>query len=292
METLAYLDVPEALGQSAPCDLFGSADDRTWLWLLTEGRKACPWLRAYLPGVPDEKSQSRCSASIGDAALELGLKTYVLFRDLYRGHRGKLSRATTVLDFGCGWGRLIRFFLHDIAPTNLYGIDRDSSAIMACRETNQWCHFDETNVFPPTSFTTASFDLIYCYSVFSHLPEQLHDAWLGEFQRILKPGGILLATTLPRSFIVVCRELRARAESELQAVWQQEAAHCFEDTAEELARYDRGAFSFDFVRDPLYGYACIPRGYVEAKWGDRFRVLGYIDEPPSGLQTVIAVQRT
>jgi SAM-dependent methyltransferase len=48
---------------------------------------------------------------------------------------------------------------------------------------------------PPTSFDNESFDAIYAFSVFTHMPGDVQKRWLEEFLRILKPGGLLIFST-------------------------------------------------------------------------------------------------
>ena len=43
-----------------------------------------------------------------------------------------------------------------------------------------------------TAFADGSFDLVYAFSVLTHLDVKAQSAWLAEFRRILRPGGILL----------------------------------------------------------------------------------------------------
>ena len=57
-----------------------------------------------------------------------------------------------------------------------------------------------------------SFDVVYACSVFSHLPETLHLLWLAEIRRVLRPGGVLVATTLSESAVRFAAEARARGE--------------------------------------------------------------------------------
>jgi SAM-dependent methyltransferase len=57
--------------------------------------------------------------------------------------------------------------------------------------------------------------LIYALSVFSHLDEPLQRAWLAEFRRLLRPGGLLVLSVLGE-------RLRHRL------------------SAEEQSRFDRG----------------------------------------------------
>src|SRR5687768_701939 len=103
-----------------PCELFGSVDDHTWLWAFTEGYRESSALREYLPGFPPEKQQMLTNGTAGDTAMKDGHRIYQVFRDLYETHRGPLEEAD-VLDFGCGWGRVTRFFLKDVVPHRLWG---------------------------------------------------------------------------------------------------------------------------------------------------------------------------
>jgi SAM-dependent methyltransferase len=47
---------------------------------------------------------------------------------------------------------------------------------------------------PPLPFDRDSFDLVLCFSVFTHLDEAYQNAWLAELHRVTKPGGVVIAT--------------------------------------------------------------------------------------------------
>ncbi|MBK8101425.1 MAG: class I SAM-dependent methyltransferase [Planctomycetes bacterium] len=105
------------------------------------------------------------------------------------------SGCRQVLDFGCGCGRTIRNFHHGrTAATHIHGCDIDAEAVAWCRENLQGFAFEVIPTAPPTAYAADQFDLIYAISVFTHLPEDLQLAWLAELRRILRPGGVLLAT--------------------------------------------------------------------------------------------------
>src|SRR5262249_25584962 len=44
-------------------------------------------------------------------------------------------------------------------------------------------------------FAGADFDLVYAFSVLTHLPVPVQHAWVDELTRILRPGGFLLVST-------------------------------------------------------------------------------------------------
>ncbi len=49
---------------------------------------------------------------------------------------------------------------------------------------------------PPLPFAAAQFDLVLAGSVFTHLDAAHQEQWLTEIRRVLRPGGVLVATTL------------------------------------------------------------------------------------------------
>jgi SAM-dependent methyltransferase len=193
------------------------------------------------------------------------------------------------LDFGCGWGRVIRFFLRDVAPENLLGIDVDEEAIAACRETNPWATFERCDTLPPTTFESESFDLVYAYSVFSHLSEEAHLSWLEEFERILKPAGIMIVTTLARDVI----EQAGGWTTDDEIPWRRAAAAGFGPTKDCLAAYDRGEFCFAPLPDsPHFGLAAISERYAREVWNQQFLILGFGKrDPDPGMQPVIVCRR-
>jgi len=110
------------------------------------------------------------------------------------GSVGLDLRNAKILDFGCGCGRVARHFIEAVPSATLFGIDVDSEAVRWCSR-NLRGNFSAISSAPPTSFRSASFDLIYAVSVFTHLDQPSQDRWLAEIQRLLKPGGIFIAST-------------------------------------------------------------------------------------------------
>ncbi|MGA7614510.1 MAG: class I SAM-dependent methyltransferase [Thermoanaerobaculia bacterium] len=99
-----------------------------------------------------------------------------------------------VLDFGCGSGRSIRH-LRDTRWT-LTGCDIDREAIEWCQLSISGAKFVVSPVEPPLEFEDGSFDLAYAISVFTHFDPEAQRAWAREMSRILRPGGLLLVSTM------------------------------------------------------------------------------------------------
>jgi SAM-dependent methyltransferase len=273
-----------------PNELFGGISDGFWFWLCTEGCRTIPSLKTLLPSMPPDDVQLLFTGGKGDPVLRLGFSAYALFRDLYESHVGPIANSAGIMDFGCGWGRIIRFFLKDVESSRLFGVDPVEDMITLCRSSNRWCTFDQIPTKPPTRFQDSTFDLIYSYSVFSHLSEEMHQMWLLELRRVLKTGGLMIATTRSREFIEHCAKLRKLKDLALRS-----SASAFLNTEKSLSEFDKGTYCFSqSVHDEwsYWGEAAIPKGYVESNWSRLFSVLDYIDDRNRCEQNVIVVRKT
>jgi len=110
-----------------------------------------------------------------------------------------LDRVGSVLDFGCGCGRVTRYW-HDF-DGSVAGSDVNEGAVEWCRRNLPFARFEVNELAPPLAFEAASFDLVYALSVFTHLTAELQLAWRDELRRALRPGGFLLLTTHGRSYL-------------------------------------------------------------------------------------------
>lgn len=273
-------------------ELFGGTTDDFWLWCFTDGYRQDARLREVLPGFAPEARQYQFAGAAGDDTMRDAFSFYHFVKSLVRQHAS--TPLTSVLEFGCGWGRIIRFFLKDVEPDKLWGIDCMPEAVELCTSTNDQCHFELVNPIPPSNVPSGAFDLIYSYSVFSHLSEEVHLAWLREFKRILKPGGLLVATTRPREFILTCAEMRAAQEGR---DWAQGTVLAFPNTEDALARFDRGEFLYEglggggVLDASFFGETCIPMKYVVDRWTKLFEFVGYVDDRQINVQNVIVVRK-
>lgn len=189
---------------------------------------------------------------------------------------------TRLLDFGCGWGRMLRLLrrMPELDKVEMHGCDLIVEALDSIRMTvpRVWLTPCETD--PPCEYRDGMFDLIYAYSVFSHLSQRPHMAWAREFRRILAPGGRVCVTTQPRGFFKLCQDFREGTLS-ITHPWHERLAASFAE-GDCVDRYDAGEFMFAAQGghgDPtVYGQAVVPRQFFERAWGELgFRLVDWND---------------
>jgi SAM-dependent methyltransferase len=290
-----------ARGQaSRPDDIWHDASDELWLWINTEGLRRLPQLRPYVPAVAPSNLQVATHGNSGDTALRQGFEFYQLVRQEAERHNAVRSwDNATVLDYGCGWGRITRFFVRDVAPDRLLGLDCVEPMIKRAISCNPFATFQLIDPLPPTSLEPSSVDVVCAFSVFSHLSEEAHLRWLAEFRRVLRPGGVAILTTRPRGFITEMARLGEMVPGERAPGERADSSgsRAFQDKDTWLARYDEGEYCFSPAggvwadRGNFYGEAVIPGAYVWRTWPQYLSPLEVIDDRPIGDQTVIVARR-
>ena len=213
--------------------------------------------------MPDDRIQVGSVGKSGAEALRDAFMFWRFCREMLIQHGNGLRRASQVMDFGCAWGRIIRFWLRDIEPQNLHGFDVEERFLSLARAHVPGPDYRIGKPRPPLDIADNSLDLIYAFSVFSHLPRDVADAWIAEFARILKPGGIACLTTRPRAHIEA--EWNKGDHADLYA-------NTITDKATALALYDAGEFVFypahggGGLEAATYGEAIIPPAYARSHW--------------------------
>jgi len=127
-----------------------------------------------------------------DWFLESGRLAEQSIRTAAARHGTEIDEVGTMLDFGCGCGRVTRRWqgLHGV-----HGTDMNADAVAWCRRNLPFARFETNGLTPPLGFPAESFDVVYGLSVFTHLATDLQRAWLAELRRVLRHGGLLVLTT-------------------------------------------------------------------------------------------------
>ena len=130
-----------------------------------------------------------------DWFLEGGRRGAKAITDVMAKHDRPVDGLSSILDFGCGCGRVLRHWKSLPRTTVVYGTDYNERLVNWSRKNLRFARFNVNQLTPPLAYADDTFDLVYALSVFTHLTEDLCEAWMDEFYRIVKPGGAAIVTT-------------------------------------------------------------------------------------------------
>ena len=124
-----------------------------------------------------------------------GLEAAEWIKTHFTAHTAKVA-GKTVLDWGCGPGRVLRHLPSVFGETGHYiGVDPNERSITWCSKHLPDIDVRVCTLAPPLPVTENSVDLLYGISIFTHLSEKAHTEWMAELFRVLRPGGLALITT-------------------------------------------------------------------------------------------------
>jgi SAM-dependent methyltransferase len=150
----------------------------------------------HTPPPPPKHLQIRVVGGYVPDFIKSGFTTYKTVNDVLCSVGKDVNNFTTILDFGCGCGRIIRAFRYHLPSHHLLGTDIDPEAIDWLKN-----HYGSIAEFvvnphvPPMPYPGDFFDFIYSISIFTHLPEEMQFKWLEDLRRVIKPGGYMILTT-------------------------------------------------------------------------------------------------
>jgi SAM-dependent methyltransferase len=152
------------------------------------------------------------------------------------------------LDFGCGYGRVLRFLLERVPPERVAASDVIAEGVEFCRS-----EFGVTGLRSSpelASVQLGSFDFVYAVSVLSHLDERSSVDFLRLVGDSLTEGGIAMFTTHGAWSLAHPGHYGSEYEARAAEI--------------EAAVRERGIFylRYDFAPDD-YGMTWHSRGFVE-----------------------------
>jgi len=105
-----------------------------------------------------------------------------------------LPEKGSVLDVGCGTGAIMEFLLRQ--GYHVEGIDISAAALTHCARKGLIVKQGTIDQLP---FSDNTFNIVFALDVLEHLPRR--DLALREVKRVLKPGGLFIATVPAHQFL-------------------------------------------------------------------------------------------
>ena len=194
-----------------------------------------------------------------------------------------LSEYDSILDFGCGCGRLARMFKG--YKGYLAGCDIDHRLVTWCSKSLKYMDARLSSVRPPVPFSDNRFEAVISISVFSHLTESSQDQFLQELNRVCRPGGRLFLTIHGKRAIDsalsdprIMKMLNVDQDLFRAAVEKfNHGEHAFILQHGHLTTTGPNKFpEKDLISEPYdYGITFIPETYLHSHWTKWFNIIDY-----------------
>lgn len=218
-----------------------------------------PSARAALPKMPSDDVQDSWTGNHGHTLL---FQTCAFARSIENGflkHAGRSLHDAKILDYGCGWGRIIRLMYAFTAPENVYGCDPWDKSIDLCKDADIKANLAVCDYLPTSvPFGEIKFDLIYAFSVFTHLSERTAEMVMAACRKSIADDGVLAITIRPASYWHVHSK-----PADLALMHQRHRSDLYAFTPHNKSR-DTGAVDADGLQ--TYGDASFSLDYIRSRW--------------------------
>jgi SAM-dependent methyltransferase len=266
---LSELDAACAGAGGEALPLFRDLDDDLWALLLSRNYVRYPNIRALLPDLPERSLQMRWNGTAGLQLINQGKAFYVRAKQRFSRSSAVALEDSKVLDFGCGWGRLTRFFARDVAPGAVFACDPVEEILDVSRRLRVPATLAACDFIPKRMPFEERFELVFSFSVFTHISEAAHDACLRAIHASLSPGGILIVTVRSPAYLGhsdAMRSLLGSLGSDPLAALA-EPRYLFVPHAAEPQhpQYHGGEMT--------YGETVISLPYIEQRWAPLFELV-------------------
>jgi SAM-dependent methyltransferase len=275
-------------------EMMKNLSDEAWYSLLIKSITERNINSIEFPGFPPPEVQTRFVGSSYQQTLEEAFGYYQFVKDQAQLLGKPFKPETRFLDFGCGWGRFMRFFWKDVTPENLFGCDVMPLAIDICRSTGIPGNLDLISPEGTLPYPDNFFDVIIAYSVFTHLPDRMNLHWMRELARVSSPGCVFCLTLEPRGFI----DRICNVPPDTDNAWLLSLSR-YNSMADDLYRkFDNGEIAYlptgggDNLTAEVYGDAIVPLEYIWKNWSGFFDIKSYVDFPAENWrQALLVVQK-
>lgn len=274
--------------------LYMLGENRMLEWIQTVGVCQDESLASFIPPFPPLALRQITAAPDLPEFLWTGLVDMDRIMTLYEKIVDHTNIETpTILDFGCGCGRMVRFLNNSAPFYMIHACEVNPDHVDWCQDSLNNVKVSQCDAMPPLSYDDQMFDLIYGLSVFTHLSENHATQWLSEMKRVLKPKGILIVTIHGLTALNIIKN--SALHQKMFNLDPEVVTKTIEDFQEEpfvFFKYDQSTIKIAKAGDE-YGNTFIHPDYIYKNWAiEGFKVLEFI---PGGLrnwQDLVILQRS
>lgn len=187
-------------GSAPPCVALGGLPLEIFAALTLGVPDSMPFIQRRLPSMTPDQVQRDWT---GNSGWPLMAQSMDFIRSLVQMRAelpGPPIGKCRILDFGCGWGRLLRLLLKFAPEENLFGIDPWDRSIALCREHGLRCGLAQSDFLPRSLPVPGPFDIVVAYSVFTHLSPKATKLALSTLRSSMASTGFLCLTVRPMDY--------------------------------------------------------------------------------------------
>lgn len=157
-----------------------------------------PKLSQLLPAMASDEAQRNWTGNHGLPLLQQTTEFVRAMSYNFARATGRHLENANILDYGCGYGRIARLMYYFTAEENFFGVDPWDQAIALCHEAGLTTNFLVSDYLPESLPVGAKkFDLIYAFSVFTHLSYRAMTTALNTLRKYIADDGMLAITIRP-----------------------------------------------------------------------------------------------
>lgn len=223
-----------------------------------------PNLSRAMPKMPSADEQRIWTNSAGHDLLQDTIAFSRILHQQYEARGRSMAPEMRILDYGCGFGRLLRAMLYFVNPEELVGIDPWPRSIEICNAMNVLGSLALSEYVPTGLPVPGQFDLIYSYSVFTHLSPRSAHSSLKAIRGSIQPNGLFALTFRPMEYWAEWGPQRGLTKEQIDGLARDHEKNgfafypCDTEVDGELV-YGTSSFSADWVESLDLGWRV--RGY-------------------------------
>jgi 2-polyprenyl-3-methyl-5-hydroxy-6-metoxy-1,4-benzoquinol methylase len=153
---------------------------------------------------------------------------------------GISTREKTLLDFACGYGRLARYFVKLFKEVTVS--DLDLEMLTFCSREFGTSGFLSSNSAKVLRNHQATYDVVFCFSLFTHLNQRQWKEWFHELFALVADRGYLVIST--QSFKLLARVMGMTRQRDAQL-----PQFFFSAANETSGRLDPDTYGITVIRD-------------------------------------------
>lgn len=220
-----------------------------FMWALPDARY--PNLSAMLPRMASVEVQKKYTGQNGYELLKNTLAFVRQVENNYVRHTGRVLNGETVMDFGVGYGRMVRLLYYFTDPSNIWGLDPMPEPMKICADDKLLGNIRQSESVP-TSLPTdgRTFDLAYSFSVFTHLSPLAADPCLAAVRDVMNPGGLFMLTVWPPEIWGYLDKVNGTSHGDEMKRMFAETGYAYFPHGGEMGRtYGNATISFEFFKN-------------------------------------------